>query len=191
MRASAWVAAPLIWPAATFSPPPSKGEGVRRGVRLAFHRLAAGVGMTVAFVSSLPLHRMRGEGWGEGLRASALAAAPLIRPTATFSPPPRKGEGARRGIRLAFHRLAAGVGMTVAFVASLSLPRMRGEGWGEGLRASAWVAAPLIRPAATFSPPPRKGDGARRGVRLAFQRLPFDFGFRSHSPLPIPYSPFS
>ena len=38
---------------------------------------------------------MRGEGWGEGLRASALAAPPLIRPAATFSPPLRKGEGAR------------------------------------------------------------------------------------------------
>ncbi len=45
---------------------------------------------------------------------------------------------------------------------SLALPRRRGEGRGEGLRASAQVAAPLIRPAATFSPPPRRGEGARR-----------------------------
>ncbi len=44
---------------------------------------------------SLSLHRMRGEGRGEGLRAMAQAAAPLIRPSATFSPPPRKGEGVR------------------------------------------------------------------------------------------------
>ena len=43
--------------------------------------------------SSLSLHRMRGEGWGEGSAATAQAAAPLIRPAATFSPPPRKGEG--------------------------------------------------------------------------------------------------
>ena len=46
--------------------------------------------------------------------------------------------------------------------ASLSLPRRRGEGRGEGLRALALAAPPLIRPAATFSPPPRKGEGARR-----------------------------
>ena len=45
--------------------------------------------------NSLSVHRMRGEGWGEGFRLSAQAAAPLIRPAATFSPPPRKGEGAR------------------------------------------------------------------------------------------------
>ena len=44
--------------------------------------------------SSLSLHPMRGEGRGEGLVATAQAAAPLIRPAATFSPPPRKGEGA-------------------------------------------------------------------------------------------------
>ncbi|MEQ2008835.1 MAG: hypothetical protein ABMA26_18800, partial [Limisphaerales bacterium] len=48
-------------------------------------------------VSSLSLHRMRGEGRGEGLRASALVTTPLIRPAATFSPPPRKGEGSFRG----------------------------------------------------------------------------------------------
>jgi hypothetical protein len=45
---------------------------------------------------------------------------------------------------------------------------MRGEGWGEGLRASAQAAPPLIRPAATFSPPPRKGEGARTGLLFAF-----------------------
>ncbi len=39
---------------------------------------------------------------------------------------------------------------------------------GERLCASARAAAPLIRPAATFSPPPRKGEGARAGVLLAF-----------------------
>ena len=44
---------------------------------------------------SLSLHRMRGEGWGEGCSGSPLASPPLIRPAATFSPPPRKGEGAR------------------------------------------------------------------------------------------------
>ena len=49
---------------------------------------------------SLSLHRMRGEGWGEGLHASALVALPLIRPAVTFSPPPRKGEGALRGVRV-------------------------------------------------------------------------------------------
>jgi hypothetical protein len=43
--------------------------------------------------NSLSLHRMRGEGRGEGFRASAQAPTPLIRPAATFSPPPRKGEG--------------------------------------------------------------------------------------------------
>jgi hypothetical protein len=43
---------------------------------------------------SLSLHRMRGEGRGEGLRASALVAAPLIRPSATFSPRYAKGGGA-------------------------------------------------------------------------------------------------
>ena len=53
---------------------------------------------------------------------------------------------------------------TATRAGSLSLPRRRGEGWGEGLRASALVAAPLIRPPATFSPPPRKGEGARRGA---------------------------
>jgi len=36
---------------------------------------------------------------------------------------------------------------------------------------SAPVAAPLIRPAATFSPPPRKGEGALHGVWLASERL--------------------
>ncbi len=36
---------------------------------------------------------MRGEGWGEGLRASALAAPPLIQLGATFSPRSAKGEG--------------------------------------------------------------------------------------------------
>ncbi len=46
----------------------------------------------------------------------------------------------------------------------------------EGLRPSAWAALPLIRPAATFSPPPRKGEGVRRGVRLAFRRLPSGIG---------------
>ena len=44
--------------------------------------------------SSLSLHPMRGEGRGEGLPAAAQVAPPLIRPAATFSPPPRKGEGA-------------------------------------------------------------------------------------------------
>ena len=53
-----------------------------------------------------------GEGWGEGLRASALAALPLIGPAATFSPPPRMGEGVRRGVRLAFQQLPSGIGMT-------------------------------------------------------------------------------
>ena len=101
---------------------------------------------------SLSLHRMRGEGWGEGLRASAQAAAPLIRPAATFSPPPRKGEGTRGSVLLTTRTRAC----------SLSLHRMRGEGWGEGLRASAQAAPPLIRPAATFSPPPRKREGVLR-----------------------------
>ncbi len=64
---------------------------------------------------------------------------------------------------------------------SLSLHRMRGEGWGEGLRASALVAPPLIRPAATFSPPPRKGEGALRSVRFAFRRLALRTGVRHTS----------
>ncbi len=49
---------------------------------------------------------MRGEGRGEGLHASALVATPLIRTSATFSPPPRKGEGAWPGVRVALRRLA-------------------------------------------------------------------------------------
>ena len=56
------------------------------------------------------------------------------------------------------------VGATTLF-ASLSLPRRRGEGRGEGLRASAWVAAPLVRPAATFSP--RCATGRRHSVTRA------------------------
>ena len=48
---------------------------------------------TATHSDSLSLHRMRGEGWGEGLRASALVASPLIRPAATFSPRSAKGEG--------------------------------------------------------------------------------------------------
>ena len=56
------------------------------------HRLLAAP-LVPAASSSLSLHRMRGEGWGEGLRAAALEAPPLIRPAATFSPPPWKGEG--------------------------------------------------------------------------------------------------
>ena len=49
---------------------------------------------------------------------------------------------------------------------SLSLPRRRGEGRGEGLRVMAQAAAPLIRPAATFSPPPRRGEGASRSTHF-------------------------
>ena len=49
-----------------------------------------------------------------------------------------------------------------ACAVSLSLPRRRGEGWGEGLPVAAHAAEPLIRPAATFSPPPRKGEGEGR-----------------------------
>ena len=56
---------------------------------------------------------------------------------------------------------------------SLSLPRRRGEGWGEGLRASASAPPPLIRPSATFSSPPRKGEGARRSIQLAFHWFTF------------------
>ena len=141
-RASAPAAPPLIRPAATFSPPPRKGEGAFGGLRLA----------SAKQLSSLSLHRMRGEGWGEGFRASAQAAPPLIRPAATFSPPPRKGEGAFGGLRLA----------SAKQLPSLSRHRMRGEGRGEGFRASAPAVPPLIRPAATFSPPPRKGEGAYR-----------------------------
>ena len=58
-----------------------------------------------------------------------------------------------------------------ACAVSLSHPWRRGEGRGEGLRGSAQEAEPLIRPAATFSPPPRKGEGVRRGIRLTFHRL--------------------
>jgi hypothetical protein len=38
-----------------------------------------------------------------------------------------------------------------------------GAGRGEGLAATAQVAAPLIRPAATFSPRCAKGEGQLRG----------------------------
>ena len=52
-----------------------------------------GVGPSLR-AASCSLHRMRGEGRGEGLRATALVAAPLIRPAATLLPvAPRKGEG--------------------------------------------------------------------------------------------------
>ena len=44
----------------------------------------------------LSLHRTRGEGRGEGFRASELMTAPLIRPAATFSPRSAKGEGSQR-----------------------------------------------------------------------------------------------
>ncbi|NDA69226.1 MAG: hypothetical protein EB141_10795 [Verrucomicrobia bacterium] len=42
---------------------------------------------------SLSLGGAKAEGRGEGLLATALAAAPLIRPAATFSPRSAKGEG--------------------------------------------------------------------------------------------------
>ncbi|MEQ2008572.1 MAG: (Fe-S)-binding protein, partial [Limisphaerales bacterium] len=67
-------------------------------------------------------HRMRGEGRGEGLNATAQAATPLIRPSATFSPPPRKGEGEPPS-----HQSLSGEPAP-----SLSLHQMRGEGRGEG-----------------------------------------------------------
>jgi len=44
----------------------------------------------------------------------------------------------------------------------LSLHRRRGEVRGEGFGAAAQVAAPLIRPAATFSPRCAKGEGLLR-----------------------------
>ena len=47
-------------------------------------------------------------------------------------------------------------------VSSLSHPWRRGEGWGEGFPPSPLDSEPLIRPSATFSPPPRKGEGASR-----------------------------
>ncbi len=47
---------------------------------------------------------------------------------------------------------------------SLSLCGARGEGWGEGLRAWARVAPPLIRPPATFSPCSAKGEGSQGGI---------------------------
>ena len=87
--------------------------------------------------SSLSLPRRRGEGWGEGLRASALAAPPLIRPSAT-SPPPRKGEGALLGIRVAMNLSASRIGFiafcparncTSAFTPNL--PGLRGKSRSE------------------------------------------------------------
>ena len=54
---------------------------------------------------SLALPRRRGEGRGEGLWASALAAPPLIRPGATCPPPPRKGEGVRPAAPVEFQNL--------------------------------------------------------------------------------------
>ena len=80
--------------------------------------------------------------------------------------------------------------VTAALAGSLSLPRRRGEGLGEGLLASALAAPPLIRPSATFSPPPRKGEGSLREARLAFQRPPFAFDFLAHSAFRIPHSAF-
>jgi hypothetical protein len=41
-------------------------------------------------------------------------------------------------------------------------PWAGGEGRGEGLPVVAQAAAPLIRPAATFFPPPRRGEGVSR-----------------------------
>ncbi len=54
-----------------------------------------------------------------------------------------------------------------ATVSSLSLCGARGEGRGEGFGASAFVAAPLIRPSATCSPRSAKGAGSIR-TQLAF-----------------------
>jgi len=85
---------------------------------------------------SLSLFAERGEGRGEGLRAAAQAASPLIRPAATFSPPPRKGEGD--------HPTALGSGQPVLpserppfsprRPASLPLPTEEGRGEGESSR---------------------------------------------------------
>ena len=84
---------------------------------------------TATRAGSLSLPRRRGEGWGEGLRAPALAPLPpLLRPAATCSPPPRKGEGVLRGVRLAFHRLPSGLCITP--VTARLRESARAAGWG-------------------------------------------------------------
>ena len=60
------------------------------------------------------------------------------------------------------------VNFEVASDDSLSLCGARGEGRGEGLAASALVAAPLIRPSATFSPRSAKGEGTHPAGCTAF-----------------------
>ena len=99
---------------------------------------------------SLSLHRMRGEGRGEGLRAAALVAAPLIRPTAIFSPPPRKGEGVKRiaaaGLPPVQPLLSVGRGL---------LPR------GAGLLSAGQAGLRCGEPGLRHGPPP-----LRRGVPL-------------------------
>ena len=131
--------APLIRPAATFSPRCAKGEGSHQHPRLGPERV---VPTRRGFDFSLSLHRMRGEGWGEGLReglregkrqkeegkreadaarhfcllpfAFCLHPAPLIRPAATFSLRPTR-------------------------TASLPLPADPGRGEGESVRVSSVV----------------------------------------------------
>ena len=84
-------------------------------LRLVSENGKAEAALRPAASGSLSLHRMRGEGWGEGLRASAQSAAPLIRPAATFSPPPRKGEGARRGSQGVAHFLTLSLSHLLSF----------------------------------------------------------------------------
>ena len=103
-------------------------------------------------VSSLSLPRRGGEGWGEGL--SALGICPAASPAPHPDPNPA----------LFQEQGGAGLGSGLGSGGGCKSPaRGRGgEGWGEGLRVMAQAAAPLIRPAATFSPPPRRGEGVSR-----------------------------
>ena len=99
-------------------------------------------------VFSLSHPRMRGEGWGEGLSALGIfpAASPDPNP-ALFQEQGGAGLGAGLGAGGGCKSPTCGRG---------------GEGWGEGLRVMAQVAALLIRPSASFSPPPRRGEGVSR-----------------------------
>ena len=106
---------------------------------------------------SLSLHRMRGEGWGEGSCASAQAAPPLIRPTATFSPPPRKGEGARGSLWISVR----------THVSSLSQRERAGvrEKACEVSVDSCAQRLPCLSPSPYPSPAGRGDDAGHVGVR--------------------------
>ena len=130
-----------------------------------------------------------------GFSAAMRGKARRVRNKTKMAPPRRDGRREKPGLILRRRLGVQGIPTrtvirrtgwaTTTRSGSLSLPGRRGEGWGEGLRAPALAAPPLIRPAATFSPPPRKGECAHRGVRLAFQRLASGMGLASASGPPL------